>query len=218
MYKMGKKEIVLDPNTAVYDANQNTVFSVGHYKIKLFSSLEDSISEHNCMRLSKIKTTRIMLPQAPVYHDGEYCGCAYEGFNGEDWIDIFFGRGVDFRESLLIMKDEIITLSQKGFDLVEMLSYESRANHKKILFYGTTKIKESTLSPQATIQKNLRLFHQYLDNLVYNGMSEFCVEPNEVMSYLSHSRPITTTLERTLNSEEQAGLLIEQDIKRKILR
>ena len=218
MYKMGKKVIVLDPNTAVYDANQNTVYSVGHYKIKLFSSLEDSISERNCLRLSKVKTKRIILPQYPVYHDEKYCGCAYERLESDDWIDSFFGKGIYLRESIMIMKEEIIALSQMGIDFVEMPSFKSSGDFSKLVYYGTDNIRDSELSPQATIQKNLRLFHEYLYNLVYNGMSEFKLEPNDVLSYLDNSRPITTTLETVLKQEGFAGALIEEDIKKKILK
>ena len=66
--------------------------------------------------------------------------------------------------------------------------------------------------------KNLRLFHQYLYNLVYNGMSEFRLEPTDVVEYLNNSRPITTTLETVLKQEGFAGALIEEDIKKKILK
>lgn len=218
MYKMGKKEIVLDPNTAVYDVNQNTIYSVGHYKIKLFSSLEDSISEQNCLRLSKVKTKRIILPQYPVYHDEEYCGCAYERLESDDWIDCFFGKGIYLRESIMIMKEEIVALSQMGIDFVEMPSFLSSGDFSKLVYYGTDKIQDSELTPQATIQKNLRLFHEYLYNLVYNGMSEFKLEPNDVLTYLDQSRPITTTLENVLKQDGYAGALIEEDIKRKVLR
>lgn len=218
MYKMGKKEIVLDPNTAVYDVNQNTVYSVGHYKIKLFSSIEDSISERNCLRLSKIKTKRIILPQHPVYHDEEYCGCAYKRLDSDDWIDCFFGQGIYLRESIMLMKEEIIALSQMGIDLVDMPSFRSCGDFSKLLYYGTDNIKDSSLTPQVTIQKNLRLFHQYLSDLVYNGMSEFSIDPSIVVEYLNMSRPITTTLENVLNQEGFAGALIEEDIKKKLLK
>lgn len=218
MYKMGKKEIVLDPNTAVYDINQNTVFNVGHYKIKLFSSIEDSISEQNCLRLSKVKTKRIILPQYPVYHGKTYCGCAYEKLENDDWIDCFFGKGIYLSESIKIMMDEIIMLSQMGLDLVEMPSFESSGDFRKLLFYGTYRIQDSSLTQQQTIQKNLSLFHEYLYNLVYNGMSEFQVESNAVLRYLENGNDLTTKLNNALNQDGFAGALIAKDIKKKKLK
>lgn len=118
----------------------------------------------------------------------------------------------------MVMKEEIIALSQMGIDFVEMPSFQSSGDFSKLVYYGTDKIKDSKLTPQATIQKNLRLFHEYRYNLVYNGMSEFKLEPNDVLDYLNMSRPITTTLENVLKQDGFARALIEEDIKKKVLR
>lgn len=215
MYKMGKKEIVLDPNTVTYDEYDNAIYSVGNYKIKLFSSLSKSISEHNCLKLAQVKTKRIILPSYPIYHDTQYCGCAYKGLT-DDWIESFFGQGKDLRQSLILMKNEIIELSQLGIDFVEMKSYKSSGDFYTLKFHGTDRIQDSQLSPQRTIQKNLSLYHDYLRNLVYNGMCEFSVDPDDVDEYLTISNPITTALENALNQSGVAGDLISIDIKKKV--
>ena len=218
MYKMGKKEIVLDPNTAAFDADNNAIYSVGRYKIKLFSSLEDKISEQNCLRLSQVKTKRIILPQYPVYHDETYCGCAYRKLEDDDWIDSFFGKAEYLKESIQFMKEDIFTLSNLGIDMVKMLSFLSSGNFKALYYYGTDYVQESQVHNHETLKKNLRLFHEYLNNLVYNGMSEFGIDPNLVEQYLRHAAPITTTLESALTGEGYAGELISRDIKQKVLK
>ena len=217
MYKMGKKEIVLDPNKAIIDINQNATYRVGHYKIKLFSSVEDAITEESCLKLSKVETKRIILPKYPVYRGEEYCGCAYDSVDN-DWIDCFFGKGIYLRESIIDMKADIIKLSQMGYDLVKMPTVLSCGDFRKLVYYGTDRIQESNMTPQEIIQKNLGLFHEYLYNLVYYGMYEFKIAPNDIVYYLTQAKPITTTLETVLKQDGIAGDLILADIKKKVLR
>ena len=215
MYKMGKKEIVLSNDAIIGDEYGNTIYNVGKYRIKLFASLTTSISHDTCLKLSKLKTKRIILPSYPVYEDGQYCGCAYENLE-DDWIESFYGKGVHLKESLRIMRDEIMLLSNMGYDLNQMLSHKSSGTFSALKFYGTDSIRESDLQPQKLIQKNLAIFHEYLRNLVYNGMSEFGVEADEVLRYIYMEKPITQTLDEALNGDDSAGNLIREDIKRKV--
>ena len=215
MYKMGKKEIVLDDDTMMSDGYGNTIYSIGKYRIKLFASLTTSISHDSCLKLSKLKTKRIILPSYPIYNDGKYCGCAYENLEN-DWIDSFYGKGIDLKESLKIMRDEIMLLSNMGYDFNQMLSHRSSGTLKALKFYGTDTIQESDLPLQRLIQKNLALFYEYLRNLVYNGMSEFDVEADDVLRYIYMQQPITQTLDEALNGDGSAGNLIREDIKRKV--
>ena len=216
MYKIGEKEVVLDHNTAHHDECHNIIYSQDGYRIVIFNSLSNSISEQSCLKLAPVKTTRIILPKDPVYKDGVYCGCAYPEVE-QDWIQSFFGKGKDLRRSFRIMKDEILELSQMGFDLVSMPSYKSSGDVGKITFYGTDRIQESAIPTQMTIRKNFQLFHEYLKDLVYNGMSEWDnISPEESYQYVTYNNPITTTLDNALNGNEAAGYLISQDIKRKL--
>ena len=216
MYKIGGKEVVLDPSTSCHDEYHNIIYSQDGYRIIIFDSLSNSISEQNCLKLAPVKTTRILLPKYPVYEDGVYCGCAYPEVKG-DWIQAFFGKGSDLRKSFRIMKDEILGLSQMGIDLGSMPSYKSSGDFGRITFYGTHSIKDSEMATQATIQKNLRLYHEYLKDLVYNGMSEWDnISPEECYQYVTFNNPITTTLDNALNDEGVAGDLIAKDIKRKV--
>ena len=216
MYKIGRNEVVLDSSTAHHDEYHNIIYSQYGYRIVIFASLSNSISEQNCLKLAPVKTTRIILPKYPVYEDGVYCGCAYPEVE-HDWIQAFFGKGQDLRKSFRIMKNEILELSQMGLDLVSMPSYKSSGTLSKLTFYGTDSIQDSKMASQATIRKNLQLYHEYLKDLVYNGMSEWDnISPEESYYYVTHNNPITTTLDKALDGDEVAGYLISKDIKRKI--
>lgn len=216
MYKIGEKEVVLDVNTAHQDEYHNIIYNQGGYRIVIFSSLYNSISEQNCLKLAPVKTTRILLPKHPVYKNGVYCGCAYPEVE-KDWIHAFWGKGSDLRKSFRIMKDEILELSQMGFDLVSMPSYKSGGDFGKITFYGTDCIQKSEMPTQTIIRKNLQSYHDYLKDLVYNGMSEWDnIAPEESYQYVTFNNPITTTLDKALDGDDIAGNLIAKDIKRKL--
>lgn len=216
MYKIGRKEIVLDSSAAYHDEYHNVIYSQDGYRIIIFASLSNSISEQNCLKLAPVKTTRIILPKYPVYEDGEYCGCAYPEVE-KDWIQAFFGKGSDLRKSFRLMKDEILELSQMGFDLGSMPSYKSSGDFGKLAFYGTDSIRTSKTTAHMTIKKNLQLYHEYLKDLVYNGMSEWDnIAPEESYQYVTYSNPITTTLDKALDGDDIAGNLIAKDIKRKL--
>ena len=72
-------------------------------------------------------------------------------------------RTKDFR----LMKDEILEISQMGFDLGSMPSYKSSGDFGKLAFYGTDSIRTSKTTTHMTIKKNLQLYHEYVKDLVY---------------------------------------------------
>ena len=69
-----KKEIKLTETDLCYRNDDADVYRVGNSKIHLFSSLEGFITEEDCFKLSKVETSRILLP-TPVYQNGRYVGC-----------------------------------------------------------------------------------------------------------------------------------------------
>lgn len=216
MYKIGEKKVALDSNAAYHDEYHNIIYSQDGYRIIIFASLSNSLSEQNCLKLAPLKTTRIILPKYPVYKDGIYCGCAYK-LEEHDWIQAFFGKGKDLRKSFRLMKEDIFEISHMGFSLTSMSSYKSSGDFGKIVFFGTDNLKESEEPTQTLIQKNLRLYHEYLKDLVYNGMSEWDnISNDEAYDYVTYSNPITTTLDNALNSDDIAGKLIAEDIKKKL--
>lgn len=208
-----EKEIQLTETNYCYGTDTTGVYHVGNFKIHLFSSLEGFITEETCFKLSKVETTRILLPK-PFYQNGIYAGCMTE-WKDSDWIYAFYNDGIILRSNLLAMREDLDLLTQLGYDIGEMPFYCSHFENGQLSFDGTLKIQKSSLPAEDLARKNDITYQEYLRNLVYNGMSEFESESNAVVEYLySQGESTEKKLVKALNGRRNAGYLIHDDIVR----
>lgn len=208
------KETKLKETNFCYRTEEADIYHVGSSKIHIFSSLEGFITEETCFKLSKVETSRILLP-SPFYQDGKYVGCKTK-WSDSDWIYAFYGSGITLKNCLIKMKEEILLLTELGYDLGSMPFYYSHFDRNRLTFDGTTKIRESDLKSEDLARKNINIYREYLRSLVYNSMSEFDAEPNAVIEYLyEKEEPIESRLEKALRKKETAGFLIRDDIDKK---
>ncbi len=209
-----EREVKLNATNYCYKTEYTDVYHVGKSKIHIFSSLEGFITEETCFKLSKVETSRILLP-SPVYQNGKYVGCKTK-WQDKDWIFAFYNSGISLKRDLIEMKEELQLLSMLGYDIVDMPFYYSHYDKNILTFDGTFRIRKSSLESQELERRNKMAYQEYLRNLVYNGMSEFDVDPNAVIEYLySKENPIEKRLEKALHGKMPAGSLIRDDITRK---
>lgn len=207
-----KKEIELSESNFCYRTEETDVYRVGNSKIHLFSTLEGFITEETCFKLSKVETTRILLPR-PFYQNGEYVGCRTK-WNDRDWITAFYGSGITLKNNLIAMREELEYLTELGIDMVSMPFYCSYYDRNILSFDGTIKIKESNLPLEELKQKNNNLYQEYIRDLVYSGMSDFVTDEKAVVEYLYSSEDLERRLENVLQKRKPAGILIQEDIMR----
>lgn len=208
-----EKEIKLTESNFCYRNETEDVYHVGNFKIRLFSTLEGFITEQTCFRLSKVETTRILVPK-PVYQNGRYVGCKTK-WKDKDWIYSFYGKGNELRNNLLEMKEEIEMLSRLGIDLGNMPFYYSYYGKEGLTFDGTFRMQESNMKLDELRRMNQFAYQDYLRGLVYNGLSEFEVDPEMVANYLYEpGETIDKRLIKALDGKKQAGQLIREDIYR----
>lgn len=206
-----KKEVKLNSSTFCYKTEDASVYHVGNSKIRIFSSLEGFITEETCFKLSKVETKRILLPK-PFYKDGKYVGIITR-WRERDWIHSFYDSGTALKRSLTELREELMHLSELGFDIGEMPFYCSYYDKDYLSFDGILKISESNLSKKELDQKNNTIYQDYLRGLVYSGMSEFETDGSSVANYLySPSESPEKRLEKALHGRRPAGYLIQEDI------
>ncbi len=206
-----EKEVKLNSSNFCYKTEEASVYHVGNSKIRIFSSLEGFITEETCFKLSKVETKRILLPK-PFYQEGEYVGII-TNWRERDWIHSFYDSGTSLKRNLAELKEELMYLSELGFDIGEMPFYCSYYDKNHLSFDGTLKISESNLSQKELNQKNNATYQDYLRGLVYSGMSEFETDGPAVASYLySPSESPEKRLEKALHGRKSAGYLIQEDI------
>ncbi len=206
-----EKEIKLNASNFRYRTEDVDIYRVGKSKIHLFSTLEDFITEETCFKLSKVETTRILLPK-PFYQNGEYIGCITK-WKERDWIHAFYESGTLLRKNLIAMKEELESLSELGIDIGAMPFYCSYYDRNVLSFDGTLKLKESNLSKEDLKKKNQLAYQEYIRSLVYNGMSEFVADGNAVEEYLySRQEDPVKRLEKALHGRGSAGYLIHEDV------
>lgn len=208
-----EKEIKLTETNFCYRNEDEAVYHVGNYKIHLFSTLEGFTTEQTCFRLSKVETTRILVPR-PVYQNGKYVGCKTK-WKDKDWIYSFYGKGSLLKNNLLEMKEEIEMLSGLGIDLGNMPFYYSHYDKDGLTFDGTFRMQESDMEKDELKRMNQFAYQDYLRGLVYNGLSEFEVDPELVTQYLYEpGEAIDKRLIKVLDGRKPAGQLIREDIYR----
>ncbi len=209
-----EREVKLSAANYCYKTEYTDVYHVGKSKIHIFSSLEGFITEEDCFKLSKVETSRILLP-TPVYQNGRYVGCRTK-WQEKDWIYAFYNSGMSLKRNLIEMKEELELLSMLGYDIVDMPFYYSHYDRSILTFDGTFRIRKSDLEKEELERRNKIAYQEYLRNLVYNGMSEFEADPNDVVEYLySQEESVEKRLEKALHSKRPAGNLIRDDIIRR---
>ncbi len=208
-----EKKIELTNSDFCYRTEHGDIYHVGHSKIHIFSTLEGFITEETCFKLSKVETTRFLLPK-PFYQNGEYVGCSTK-WKENDWIHAFYAQGTTLRHNLMIMKEEILLLSELGYDIGEMPFYYSNYDQGRLTFDGSFKMSESSLPQNELERKNDYTYQEYLKGLVYNGMSEFETDSYAVSRYLTSSQEqFDKKLEKVLQGRRPAGNLIRDDIEK----
>lgn len=206
-----EKKIELTKSNFCYRTEHGDIYHVGGSKIHIFSSLEGFITEETCFKLSKVETARILLPK-PFYQDGQYVGCVTK-WREVDWIHSFYDSGTTLKKNLMNLKEELMYLSELGFDIGEMPFYCSYYDNKKLSFDGTLNMSESNLSQEQLKQKNNMAYQEYLRGLVYSGMSEFETDGSAVANYLyTNAESPEKMLEKILHGRRPAGYLIREDI------
>ena len=92
-----EREVKLSAANYCYKTEYTDVYHVGKSKIHIFSSLEGFITEEHCFKLSKVETSRILLP-TPVYQNGRYVGCRTK-WQEKDWIYAFYNSGMSLKRN-----------------------------------------------------------------------------------------------------------------------
>lgn len=213
---MEKRELTLERIKSHYCIGDIDVYHIGKDKIRIFPTTKEFISEKNCIALSKVRTKSILLPRYPVYQDGKYVGCATPWID-DDWLFSLTGGGSRLKQSLENMRKELLMLSSLGYDLGYMPYYASYSREKNLVFDGTYRIQCYENESEMVKKRNEQLFRYYVQELIYNGMSEFDIEENEVYNYLygTSMDPVKRVLE-ALDGNDMAGTMLKEDIKKKV--
>jgi len=141
-----EREVKLSAANYCYKTEYTDVYHVGKSKIHIFSSLEGFITEEDCFKLSKVETSRILLP-TPVYQNGRYVGCRTK-WQEKDWIYAFYNSGMSLKRNLIEMKEELELLSMLWYDIVDMPFYYSHYDRSILTFDGTFRIRKSDLEKE----------------------------------------------------------------------
>ncbi len=214
--KMKEKARICDGSNHFWHEQDVSVYHVGKDKIRLFSTIDDFVSEKVCIALSKLETKALLLPRYPVYEKETYVGCATK-WKEEDWIFCFMGKGRTLKRSLEQMREELLYLTHLGYDIGQMPYYCSYTDGRRLVFDGTYRIRKSSLSEQELEQRNNAFFLEYIRSLVYNGMSEFTADSELVYDYLHQDQmDLFAELQTVLDKNDMASLLIKEEMKRKV--
>ena len=164
-----EREVKLSAANYCYKTEYTDVYHVGKSKIHIFSSLEGFITEEDCFKLSKVETSRILLP-TPVYQNGRYVGCRTK-WQEKDWIYAFYNSGMSLKRNLIEMKEELELLSMLGYDIVDTQGFP----FDKVA--ASIKGKGSCVVP-VNLAENVKQLHEYLFN-------NYEYEPSEEVQAIS---------------------------------
>ncbi len=194
------------------------VYHFQNYKLRIYPSSQNFISEQTCFALSKIHTQVLVLPQ-PAYQNGKYIGCVTPWEEG-DWTLLFGLPAKHFRANIHAMRKEVETLSRKRYRLCQMPIQATYMKDGQLHYDGTYYI-EKTHQPLTTIiRENREVLGYYLKELIYMGMSRYDVDYDAIVCYLhqvyEEDETFARLLEHVFKQPVSASAAIKNDMKRKV--